>query len=78
MSEWLGTNRKHTIGLNTDTFVLKIELAGTLDHFVSYLQGSKDRHCEASTETFSCYYSILNVNVILKEILLCEACWIKR
>lgn len=78
MSGWLETNRKHTIGLNIDTLVLKIESTGSLDHSVSYLQGSKGRHCEASTATFSCYFSMLNVNGILKQILLCKTCYIKR
>lgn len=58
MSGWLETNRKHTIGLNTDTLVLKIKSTGTQDHSVSYLQGSKGRHCETSTDTFS-YFSVL-------------------
>lgn len=78
MSGCLETNRKHTIGLNTDTLVLKIGSTGTLDHSVSYLRGSKGRYCEASTDTFSGYFSILNVNGILKQILLCETCYIKR
>lgn len=78
MSEWLETNWKHTIGLNTDTLVLELESTGTLDHSVSYLQGSKGRHWEASTDTFRCYFSILNVNGILKQILLCETYYSKK